>query len=83
MSKFWRISTIHMHKDPGLSILKLAVILEMSEFTACPIVYQDFRHVFYDVHVKQIFFENAKVKKLARCDLLCSLYNETTKRIRI
>ncbi|XP_076626017.1 uncharacterized protein LOC143344146 [Colletes latitarsis] len=70
-------------EDPGTSLRKLASLLGVSETVVRRIAQEDLRYVSYVLKVRQMLSEAAKLKRLARCNLLlCSLKHEAAGHIR-
>lgn len=70
-------------ENPGTSLRKLASILGISERIVRRIAQEDLRYTSYVIKVRQMLSEVAKLKRLARCNLLlCSLKHEASGRIR-
>lgn len=70
-------------EDPGTSLRKLASVLGLSDTSVRRIVLEDLRYTSYVLKVRQMLSEAAKLKRLARCNLLlCSLKHEAAGRIK-
>ena len=70
-------------EDPGTSLRKLASFLGMSGTIVRRIAQEDLRYASYVLKVRQMLSNAAKLKRLARCNLLlCSLKHEAASRIR-
>ena len=69
--------------DPGIPLRKLASKLSVSERTMRRIAEEDLRYTSYVIKVRQMLSEDAKMKRVARCNLLlCSLKNEAAGRLK-
>lgn len=66
-------------KDPGISLRKLASILDMSNTTMRRIAEEDLRYTSYVIEVRQMLSED--VKRVARL-LLCSFKNQASRRFK-
>lgn len=70
-------------EDPGVPLRKLSTTLGVSEATMRRIAEKDLRYTSYVLKVRQMLSEAAKVKRVARCNLLlCSLKHEAAGRLR-
>ncbi|EZA55143.1 hypothetical protein X777_05320 [Ooceraea biroi] len=70
-------------EDPGLSLTRLAETVGVSDTTIRRIAEEDLRYKSYVIKVRQMLSEAAKMKRVARSNLLLSsLKNEAAGRIR-
>jgi len=54
-------------EDPGQSLRKLASIVDVSEPTMRRIAEEELRYKSYTLKIRQILFEAARIKRVARC----------------
>ena len=70
-------------EDPGVPMRRLAMSLQVGEATIRRAVHEDFRYKSYRLKIRQALNDDARAKRLARCELLiCSLKHDAAGRLR-
>jgi hypothetical protein len=72
-----------VEEDPGMSMRKMATILQVGDGTVRRIIEEDLRYRSYVLKVRQMLSQEIKDKRVARCQhLLTSLKHDAASRIR-